>query len=274
VLECRFAEFSVSVDPCLMGMREKLTILVPTFNCERTLRQCLQSARWADELLVVDSFSRDGTLAIAQEFADRVLQHEYVNSAAQKNWAIPQARHEWVMVLDSDEHIPDPLRQQIQQALEAPGDADAFRVRRRSYFFGRLIRHSGWQNDRLVRLFRRDRGRYEPFRVHADVTVPGPVEDLDACLMHDPYEDFSDYLDTLDRYTTWAAEDLLARGRRAHWYTFLLRPGFSLVRNYVLRGGFLDGLQGLLLCHLSAFYVLVKYAKLWHLQRTESAEKT
>ena len=255
-------------------MPEKLTIIVPTYNCERTLRRCLQSARWADELLVVDSFSTDGTLEIARALADRVVQHEYVNSAAQKNWIIPQAAHPWAMILDSDEYISDALRQEIQQALSSPGSFDAFRLRRRSYFFGRLIRFCGWQNDRMVRLFRRDKGRYEPFHVHADVVVPGPIGRIDACLLHDPYEDFSDYLDTLDRYTTWAAKDLFDRGRRAHWYTFALRPAFSFFRDYVLRGGFLDGVQGLLLCNLSAFYVLVKYAKLWRLQRLEPAEKS
>lgn len=255
-------------------MAEQLTIIVPTYNCERTLRACLESARWADEVLVVDSFSNDRTLEIARELADRVVQHEYVNSATQKNWVIPQATHAWVMVLDSDERIPEPLRRRIQQLLTSPRPHDAFRLRRRSYFFGRLIRFSGWQNDRMVRLFRRDVGRYEDLHVHADVTVPGSIGEIGEYLIHDPYEDVSDYLDTLDRYTTWAAKDLLERGRRARWYTFVFRPGFSFFRNYILRAGFLDGLHGFLLCYLSAFYVLVKYVKLWRLHHTASAEKT
>lgn len=254
-------------------MREKLTIIVPTYNCERTLRRCLESAQWADEVLVVDSFSTDGTLDIARALANRVVQHEYENSAAQKNWIIPQAAHPWVMILDSDECIPQTLRASIERALSAPGRFDAFRIRRRSYFFGRLIRFSGWQNDWMVRLFRRDKGHYEPLHVHADVAVSGPVGELKGCLLHDPYENLSDYLDTLDRYTTWAAKDLLERGRRAHWYTMAFRPAFSFFRDYILRGGFLDGLQGLMLCQLSAFYVLVKYAKLWHLQKRSEAER-
>jgi len=255
-------------------MAAKLTIIVPTFNSRRTLRKCLESAKWADEVLIVDSFSTDDTLEIARQYTDRILQHEYVNSATQKNWIIPQAEHEWVMILDSDEVITEDLKHRIQGLLESPGDVDAFRILRRSYFFGRLIRYSGWQNDRMVRLFLRDKGRYEPLHVHADVVVPGPIGEVDEYLIHDPYEDLSDYLDTLDRFTTWAAKDLQDQGRRAHWYTLIGHSGFAFFRNYILRAGFLDGFHGFLLCGLSSFYVLVKYAKLWDLQRNALTEKS
>jgi glycosyltransferase involved in cell wall biosynthesis len=246
----------------------RLSIVVPTFNSARTLRACLESARFADELLVVDSFSSDDTVAIAGEYADRVVQHEYENSAAQKNWILPQAAHEWVMILDSDEMITPELRDAVQAALrDAPGDVGGFRMLRRTWFLGRLIRYSGWQRDRLVRLFRRDGGRYEIKRVHAEAVVDGRVEDLAGELLHDSYADLSDYLKRLDRYTTWAAQDLLDRGKPVGWGTLAVRPPATFLRDYVVRQGFRDGVPGLILCQLNGFYVLVKYAKYWRLRR-------
>lgn len=249
----------------------KLTVLVPCFNNESILRPCLASAApVADELLVVDSGSTDQTRAIAGEFTDRILVHEYVNSATQKNWALPQAAHEWVMVLDTDERLTPELQAEIQALLRQAPPCDGYRIRRQNHFFGTPIHHCGWERDDCLRLFRRDGSRYEDKHVHADVLVQsGRVGRLAGTLLHYTYTSFDQYLEKFGRYTTWAARDLLATGKSPTFGNLLCRPVFRFCKMFFLRQGFRDGLPGLILCQLAAFSVFMKYAKLWGLVRGE-----
>jgi len=248
----------------------RLTVIVPTYNEESMLRECLESVRFADEVFVVDSFSTDRTLEIAREFTDRIVQHEYVNSAAQKNWAIPQVKSDWIMVLDADERVTPELRARIEGILADGTPYDGFYVRRMTIFFGKLIRHCGWHRDYLVRLWRNGKGRYEDLEVHADVIVDGRVGTIREHLLHDTYRSFAHYLEKFDRYSTLSANDLYKQGRKASWVNLTIRPLWRFFRMYVVRHGFLDGKHGLLLCTLAAFSVFMKYAKLWDRQRRES----
>jgi glycosyltransferase involved in cell wall biosynthesis len=252
-------------------VRAKLTVLVPCRNEEEMLPGALESVRWADELYVVDSFSTDKSLEIARSFGARVEQHEYVNSATQKNWAIPRATHEWVLVLDCDERVTPELAAEVQRVLEDPKH-DGYRIRRRSFFLGCEIRHCGWERDAVLRLFRRDRGRYLDREVHADVAVEGGgVGWLEGRLLHYTVRSFDQYFEKFGRYTTWAAGDLERKGARANAFNLLLRPAARFLKMYVLRLGFLDGLHGLVLCALAAVSVFTKYAKLW--ERTRARQK-
>ena len=250
---------------------DKLTVLVPTRNEEANLRDCLASVRWADELLVVDTYSSDRTPEIAREFGARVIQHEYVNSAAQKNWAIPQAANDWVLILDADERVPPQLAEEIRavMALPAAERAAAYSVRRRTFFFGREIRHCGWDTDSVIRLFDKRRARYPDLWVHANMTVDGPVAALGTRLLHYTYSSMDQYFEKFDRYTAWSAKDLAARGRRATLVNLVARPAFRFLKMYFLRLGFLDGLPGAVLCGLAACSVFTKYARLWEMQRRE-----
>jgi glycosyltransferase involved in cell wall biosynthesis len=248
-------------------MAQTITVIVPTLNEAENLRDCLESVRWADDVFVVDSFSTDGTLDIAAEFTDHVVQHEYVNSATQKNWAIPQATGDWIMVVDADERVTDELRDRVLDILQNGTEFDGFSIRRMTTFFGRLIKHCGWHKDYLVRLWRNGKGRYEDLHVHADVLVDGKVGTIHEHFIHHTYRTFDQYLEKFGRYTTWAAEDLRKRGKRASFTNLLLRPMWRFWRMYVLRLGFLDGLHGLILCTLAAFSVFMKYAKLWDMRR-------
>lgn len=252
---------------------EKLTAIVPVFNEELNLDDCLRRLTWADEILVVDSGSRDGTLSIARRYAHRILEHEYVNSAAQKNWTLPQAGHDWVLIVDADERVTDELREEIRSLLAAPGGPgrDGYRIRRVTYFWGKPIRYCGWQHDRVLRLFNRHKGRYQEKEVHADVEVRGTVGELKAPLLHYTYRDFKQYFAKFGRYTDWGALELHKRGKRARWHHLLLHPVFRFIRMYVFQRGFLDGLHGLVLCMLAAFSVFTKYAKLWELNRRASS---
>ena len=256
-------------------MREKLTALVPSFNEEKNIEECLKGLTWADEILVVDSYSTDSTVEIAHRYTDRVIRHEYVNSSTQKNWAIPLAAHPWVLVVDCDERVSPELRDEIESVLADPGESDGFIIPRRNIFLGRPIRYCGWgpQDDTNVRLFRRDKGRYEDKEVHADVVVEGGrLGKLLSPLEHRSYRDISHYLEKARRYTDWAALDVVKRGKHVGADKIILRPAATFIRMYVMKLGFLDGFHGLVLCALSSYYVMLKYVKAWDLLRMEKSE--
>jgi len=251
---------------------QKLTALIPCRNEERNLGDCLGSVKFADEILVVDSFSTDATLEIARQYTDRIVQHEYVNSAAQKNWAIPQAAHPWVLIVDADERVTPGLREEIQAILAADGPLDGYWLRRRNIFLGREIRFSGWQGDRVLRLFRRDRGRYEDRHVHASLLLDGRAGACRHPLLHYSYRDLEDELVKIRRYGQWGAEDALARGKRPTARRLFWNPVFAFLHNYLLRGGFLDGRHGLVLCLFQAFGAFYKYARLWELMMASRSD--
>ncbi len=247
-------------------MREPVSVVIPTYNVEDRIRVCLESVAWADEILVVDSFSADRTVEICREYTDKVLQHEYVNYSTQNNWAVPQTSHEWVMVVDSDEQVSAPLRDSILKTLDDPGDCDGFYVKRENFFMGRPMAHGGWDRDYVLRLFNKERGRHRPKSVHPGVEVDGKTGRLDGALFHHTYATFDEYFEKFQRYTTWSANDLSATGRRATWVNLALRPWMRFLKMYVLRRGFLDGKHGLVLSFLAAFNVFTKYARLWEME--------
>lgn len=243
--------------------RAKVTVLVPCCNEEENIEECLAGVRWADEIMVVDSGSADKTLEIARRFTDRILEHEYVNSAAQKNWAIPQASHKWVLVVDCDERVTPELRDEILEVLKQDGAGfDGFRIHRTNHFFGKRIKRCGWERDDVLRLFRRDKSRYLDREVHADVIVDGKTGRLKGKFLHYTYRSFDQYFKKFERYTTWASGDLYNRGSKAGVINLFFRPIWRFFRMYVVRLGFLDGIEGLILCTLAAFSVFTKYAKL------------
>jgi glycosyltransferase involved in cell wall biosynthesis len=232
-------------------------------NEEHNAGEVLGSVRWAEEVVVVDSGSTDGTLAIARAIADRVLEHEYVNSAAQKNWALPKLTHRWVLIVDADERVTPALRAEIESVLANPARADGYWIGRANHFLGTPIRSAGWQRDRVLRLFDRTKGEYEPLHVHAEVRIRGRVESLNARLVHHTYRDLDAYFEKFGRYTRWSAEDLKKKGVRASPSRLLFRPWLRFLRMYVLEGGFREGRAGIVLCMLAAFSVFTKYARRW-----------
>jgi glycosyltransferase involved in cell wall biosynthesis len=250
-----------------------LSVIVPTYNEEATLPGCLESVRFADEVLVVDSYSTDRTLAIAREFGARVLQHEYVYSARQKNWAIPKAAHEWVLLVDSDERVTPGLRDEILALLRNGPRHDGYWILRANHFLGRRIRRCGWGSDKVIRLFRRDRARYQDREVHAEIELPGPLPVLKSPLEHHSFRSFGQYWRKLQLYSEWGAAQLYKEGRRAGVLDILGRPATRFLKMYVARLGFLEGLHGLVLSLLGAFTVYLKYARLWEMQILEGARE-
>ena len=243
--------------------REPLSALVTTKNEEPSIRACLESLRWADEVVVVDSGSTDGTLAIARSIADRVLEHPYENPAAQKNWALGELTHSWTLILDADERVTPELRREIESVLADPSRRDGYWIRRENWFYGRPIQNAGWQRDKVLRLFDRRKGAYRPVLVHEEVELQGQVDRLKARLVHEPYRDLDQYFEKWSRYSRWSAEELRRRGVSASAYYLLFRPWLRFARMYVLEGGFREGRRGIVLCWLAAFSVFTKYARLW-----------
>lgn len=252
----------------------KLTVIVPCKNEETNIAACLETVKWADEIFVVDSGSEDATVEIAKKYTDRVVFHEYVNSATQKNWSIPQATHEWVMIIDADERATPELQTEIQSLLSGDPDHDGYRMHRRNWFFGYPIRHCGWERDSVLRLFKRDISRYEDKHVHADVIVEGGnVGWLNGEFEHHTYRSFDQYLEKFGRYTTWGALDARDKGGSASVFNLTFRPVFRFIKMYLFRQGFRDGKAGLILCTLASFSVWMKFAKLWIIRRVENGDE-
>jgi len=248
----------------------KVTVIVLTKNEEQNIRECLETAAWADEIIVCDSFSTDRTCEIARRFTPNVVQHEYVHYAAQQNWIIPQAAGEWVMILDADERISPELQAAAQQAIRQGDRYDGFRVARRTYFLGAMIRHCGWNRDYTHRLFKRDRGRYMDQEVHADCVIDGRVGQIDAPYIHYTDRTLKNYFEKLGRYSSLSAADMFRRGTRARSWHLLAKPPAKFLKMYVLKLGVLDGFHGFLLCGLSAVATFARYAKLWEMNRRGS----
>ena len=245
---------------------QPLSVIVPSHNEEDVIEGCLASVRFANEVMVVDSFSTDGTLAIARKYADRVLQHEYVNSAAQKNWAIPQARHEWVLIVDCDERVTPELASEINARLEEP-QYDGYWIRRRNFMLGKEIRHGTWRTDKVLRLFRRDLGRYEEKHVHAEIHMKDRVGWCREKLVHHGFRSLSQYLSKVERYSTWGAMNERDRGLRGTGWRIAGHGVGSFLKSYLLRRGFLDGTEGLIIAFMEGYVAFLKYAKLYELQR-------
>ncbi len=249
----------------------KLTVLIPCKDELAHIRACIESARpIADEVLIADSGSTDGTLEVVERLGGcRVIRREYVNSADFKNWAIPQAAHEWVLVVDADERVTPALAAEIRRVLATPPTVDGYSLRRDDFFLGHRIRHCGWSRSRLIRLFRRDVSRYQVRRVHADVLVAtGKVGQLNERLEHYTATDLDHFIARQHRYSTWSALDAHDAGKRATWSKMLTHAPLRFVQTYLFKGGFRDGRAGLVVCGLVAFYTFLKDAKLWALSHS------
>jgi glycosyltransferase involved in cell wall biosynthesis len=247
--------------------RAGLSVAIITLDEERNIAACLDSVRWADEIVVCDSGSRDRTVEIAERYGARTFRDDWRGFSEHKNLAVERCRQDWVLVLDADERVPEALRREIEDALRGGGEAAGYSVGRRNYFLGAWIRHGGWYPDRSIRLFRRGHGRFRRRAVHEVVEVAGPVGVLREALEHHTYASVQEFLQRMARYADLASHEMHAAGKRCRAIDLTLRPVWTVVRMYVLRRGFLDGWRGLLLAGLYGCYTLAKYAALWERER-------
>jgi glycosyltransferase involved in cell wall biosynthesis len=241
----------------------KVSVTIITKDEAANIQACLASVAWADEVLVIDCGSTDRTAEIAKSRGARVIVRDWPGYGAQKNFAAGQAANDWILSVDADERVSPELAAEIRSTLAGNVSVAGFRVPRVTWHLGRWIRTTDWYPDYQLRLYDRRRARWKEQRVHESVTASGPVGQLKQDLQHYAYRDITHHHQTMDRYTTLAAEDMYARGRRAGFVDIALHPPAAFVRNYVLRRGFTDGLPGLIISTMNAHYVFLKFAKLW-----------
>lgn len=244
---------------------QKLSVCVICVNEEANIRACLDAVKFADEVVVVDSGSKDRTIAIAREMGARVIEHGWPGHIEQKNFALEQAAHRWALSVDADEVVTPELREDVRRVLAADGDGRAgWELNRRTFHLGRFLDHGEWYPDWKMRLVDRSRGaRWGGTNPHDRLAVEGPVGRLSGLLLHHSYRDLRHHVDTVNAFTSISADAMDREGRGSPVARMLLQPPADFLRNYVLKRGFLDGMPGLVAAIVSAFYVFLKYAKLW-----------
>ena len=249
-----------------------LSVIVITKNEESVIRRCLDSVRWADEIVVVDSGSTDRTVAICRDLGAKVtVTPDWPGFGPQKNRALDLATGEWVLSIDADEWVPPGLAQELRSAIAQPGGRVAFELPRLSTFCGRFMRHSGWWPDYVPRLFRRGSGRFSDDLVHERLVLDAPVGRLQAVLIHETLSTLEELLAKINDYSTAGAAMLHAKGRSASLTKAVLHAIWAFLRTYVFRAGFLDGREGFMVAVSTAEGVYYRYLKLMLLSRKQSA---
>ncbi|HET9961237.1 MAG TPA: glycosyltransferase family 2 protein [Nitrospiraceae bacterium] len=253
----------------------KVSAVVIAYNDEPNMRACLESITWADELIVVDSHSTDKTASISREFTDKIFQHDFHGFGRLRNESIAHASHEWIFSLDTDERATPELRDEIRRVLADGPKADAYFVPRRNYFLGRWIKHCGWYPDfRQPQLFRKSRLRYRHELVHESFDCDGPLGYLTQPALQYPFRDIDHYLRKQDRYSDLMSRRLKEQGRRFSTHQLITHPIGAFAKTYVQRQGFRDGVPGLILSGLYAYYTFLKYAKFWELCRNSCRDES
>ncbi|MBI4843337.1 MAG: glycosyltransferase family 2 protein [Nitrospirae bacterium] len=238
-----------------------LSVAIITYNEEENIREALESVKWADEIIVVDSFSTDNTTDICREYTNKVYLREWPGFAAQKNNAISLTTQPWVLILDSDERVSQDLKAEIIKAMTGHDAADGYYIPRKNFFSGRWIRHGGWWPDFTLRLFKREKGGIPERKVHEAIQVNGKTAYLENPIIHYTYKNIDDFRKRMEKYSSLAAEELSKSGKSPSILNLILRPPATFIRMYLIRLGILDGLYGIILAWLYSVYTFKKYYK-------------
>lgn len=249
--------------------RATLSVILITKNEAEVVGRCLESVRWADEIIVLDSGSTDATVEICRRYTDKVLVTDWPGFGPQKNRALALATCDWVLSIDADEWLDDALREAVREAI-ARADAQGFRLQRLSSYCGRYMRHSGWWPDEVLRLFRRNAGRFSDHRVHERVMVEGRVGTLPGLLLHESYRSLDQVLEKVNHYSREGALDLHGRGQRASLGTAVGHGLWAFFRTWILRRGFLDGREGFIVAVSNAEATYYRYLKLMYLRQGDA----
>jgi glycosyltransferase involved in cell wall biosynthesis len=249
----------------------RLSVTIIARNEAADIADALRSVVWADEIIVVDAESTDGTVPIARQFTDRVIVRPWPGYIDQKNYAASVATHDWILSLDADERVTPALADEIRQVLSRAPEHGGYRIPRVTWHLGRWVRSTDWYPDFQLRLYDRRVAEWTGRYVHESVTVNGPIGELAHELLHFAYGGVSDHLETIDRYTTFASRQMYEEGRRAGPLQLALYPPLAFLRNYLVRGGMRDGVPGFIISSMNAYYVFLKFAKLWELSRQAPA---
>ncbi|MCL2144429.1 MAG: glycosyltransferase family 2 protein [Endomicrobia bacterium] len=246
----------------------KVSAYIITKNVEKHIKACVESVKWADEIIVVDSFSADATVDIAKEMGCKVILNKFEGFGAQRNFALEQCSYEWVICLDSDERISPELKEEIVLQLKNSPDGDIFLAPRRSRFINKWILHSGWYPDyRHPVLFNKTKAKYKNQLVHEDIEYKGNNKKyFKGDILHYPYDSIKHFVEKSDYYTDLRAKEMFEKGKKFRFINLVFNPCAMFLKMYIFKRGFLDGLTGFILALLySCFYTLMKYIKLWEL---------
>jgi glycosyltransferase involved in cell wall biosynthesis len=255
---------------------ERLTVTVITKNEENNITDCLKSVSFADEIIVVDSGSTDKTVEMARHFTDKVIYNPWPGHIEQKKFALDRASNNWILSIDADERVSDKLREEIIHVMRNPKPGTyGYEMPRKVFYLGRWIEHSGWYPDRRIRLFRKDAGCWGGINPHDTVILKGKCERLSGDLYHYTYDNLAHHLRTMNFYTDISSREYAEMGRVATLFHLIFHPAFSFVKKLFLKQGFRDGIPGFIIAVSSAYYVFLKYAKLWEIKKVKSpsAEK-
>lgn len=243
--------------------KNKITAIIPTLNEEIHIEEAIKSVRFADEIIVIDSFSTDKTVELAKKHNVTLIQRVFDDFSTQKNFAIDKAKHDWIYILDADERVTPELEKEILEVVEKPKEFVGFYIRRTFYFMGKKIKYSGWQRDKVIRIFSKKYCRYNGSPVHEKIKTDGKIGFLKNKITHYSYRSFNHYIAKLNHYSDLRAKELHQKGKKVTLFHVLVKPIARFVIHYVIRLGFLDGFVGFVIAKTQAYGVLTRYIKLW-----------
>jgi glycosyltransferase involved in cell wall biosynthesis len=241
----------------------EISAVIITFNEEKRLEPALKSlAGLVSEIVVVDSFSTDSTVKLAKKYTNKVFQRKWIDYTDQKNYANTRTSFPWILSLDADERISPELREEILEIKNEEPECDGFSIPRQVYYLGRWIRHSGWYPDRKLRLFRKDRARWEGEYVHERLVIEGKIQKLSGSIHHFTYRNISEHLDRINKFSELGAQKLYVNGKKCRWRHLVFMPFFRFAKSFFWRAGFLDGYPGFIVSVLNGYSIFLRYAKL------------
>ncbi|MEM6517491.1 MAG: glycosyltransferase family 2 protein [Bacteroidota bacterium] len=244
-----------------------ISALAITYNEEHNIERFIKSLDFVDEIIIVDSHSTDSTAEMAQDLGAKVIKRKFTNYSDQKNYALDQAKNNWVVFFDLDETIPKSLAEELKTVSQLPDNIVAYKVKREFYFMGKQIKYSGFQNDWVFRLFDKRHCKFNDSPVHEQLLTNGPTARLENISDHYTYKNFDHYNQKLTKYAKLQAEQLYKKNLRPNLYHFLFRPWYRFFHQYIIKLGFLDGKEGFILAYLNGFSVFKRYLQLWLMYR-------
>lgn len=257
-------------------MSDTISACITVYNESQNIRRCLDSVRWADEIVVIDSLSEDDTVEICKEYTDKVYEHQWLGYIGQKNLIRDKASCKWILFIDADEEVSPDLREEIRDEFESGRNqaVSGYEFPRMVWYLGRWIRHGDWYPDYKLRLFQKEYGHCGGIEPHDHVVITaGEVRKLKCPLYHYTYDDLHDHLTTINRFSGISALESYKTGRKCSASDLLLRPAIRFFRAYFVKRGFLDGYRGLIIAMAISFGTFIKYAKLWEMQLPDNRHR-
>ncbi len=250
----------------------KISATIITYNEEKNIKRCIESLDFVDEIVVVDSLSSDNTSTIAKELGAKVIEQKFLGHIDQKQLAVENAKHDWILSLDADEEVSPELKASIVELIKKPLEYDAYEMKRVSFHLGRWIRHGGWYPDKKIRLFNRQKAYWGGYNPHDKVIVNGKVGMLDGDLKHYVFTDLRHNIDTNNSYSSIMAEDLYKKGKKFSYLKLFFKPVGKFLEVYIYKRGFLDGTAGFIIAVGASYSMFLKFAKLWELERVKKEQ--